>query len=262
MKEAAIGLFLGALIAFFLMMAQQAAAAPGENCPSDWHPPPCGEPQPPVKSWLMTQLKNLEGYHFSAAQVAGVAYTATCIGSTGRPDVDTVRRAVCAMSKGIGAFAGAMAVWENRLIEQLNAARDGTQFVFQFPLPPLAAFVFVETDSTWLNALQYDLEEHRKRVEEWGNDVIESVKVTYQCDAWALYDVDGIICGNNQREVTDTLLNYIGERGSAVSAIEDAFLIILAPDTDVVDEVAGDFIAFVDEDSEVNGWEGYNLQLQ
>ncbi len=101
---------------FFLLFVFLSAPAEAQNCPNDWHPPPCGTPPPPVKSWLQTQLKGAEQYHFSAAQVAGVAYAASCHGSTGEPRVDAVRRTVCTASKAIGAFAIGMQQWESRLI--------------------------------------------------------------------------------------------------------------------------------------------------
>jgi hypothetical protein len=250
-------------LATCLFLAKEAHAAPGENCPSDWHPPPCGEAPPPVKSWFMTQLKALDEYHFGASQVVGTFFIASCTPySTGRPDWDIVKKAVCAMSTAVGGFIAGAMIWEQRLMNEINAARDGgTQFVMKVDPPPLASFEIVDTPNTWLNALQYDMEDHRKTVEELGAVIVDSVHTTYLCDQWALYDIDGIICGNNQRAYTAIQLNYIGQRYSAVSAIEDAFLsILLELDADILAEVARDFVAFLDDDSEVNGWEGYNLQ--
>ena len=85
---------------------------------------------------------------------------------------------------------------------------------------------------------------------------MESVQTTFECDAWAQYDVRGIECGDNQRQTTEILFGYIGQRYSAVSAIED----YLASQIEPVDSDVAQFIDALAYDAQVNGWEGWNFQ--
>lgn len=255
LKAAAVGALGFVLWNTPTLTLPEAQAYPGENCTYDWHPPPCGIPPKPVKSWLQQQLEGLEQYHFSAGQVAGVIWVAACTpGSTGDPRVDQVRRTACGMATGIGAFMAGMVVWEKRLIEQLNAARDGgTQFVVQEPPRLMATVSFESTGDPYLDAL----DDHTNTIAWLGDMINESVRVTFICDDWALTDMDGVRCGQAQRAWTNQLLIYMGQRVSAVSGIEDYFVAVLQQDSDIV---PSDFIEFIDYDSDVSGWEGWNLQ--
>lgn len=244
----------GLVLCLFLVSAEEADA---QNCPLDWHPPPCGVPPKPVKPWLQQQIENLEQYHFSAAQFFGAVAAASCFGKVGEPRADQAREILCNMSKGIGAVVVAAQVWESRLRSELNAARDGgTQFVVLAPLPPSFEVEIAGVLAPWLKALA----EQRDAIEWLGNAIVESVRATYQCDAWAQYDIRGIECGDNQRAWTSQLLRWQGQQYSGVSGVEDQFVDMLLPDADIVEQVYAGFINALDYDSDVSGWEGSNLQ--
>lgn len=246
------------LTIFFLLslaVLSSASAAEAQNCPNDWHPPPCGAPPPPVKSPLLPIVKDAERFHWKAAQLFGMAVAATCGSKVGDPRFDRPLMFVCRMSTFVGAVTLGFQQWEQRLIEEINAARDGgTQFVAMLDPPPSFS---VDMDSEG-NPYLENLREHGAAVEEIGQWIIGSVRTTFDCDAWAMYDIRGIECGDNQRAWTDGLLKAMGERYSAVSLNID--ILISELDAEAVEAVVPGWLADLDDNSEVAGWEGWWLQ--
>lgn len=201
--------------AFIFLSLAISSESEAQNCPNDWHPPPCGIPPKPVKSWLQQQLESAEQYHFSASQAFGLALAASCNGSTGDPRVDTVRRTVCTVSKTMLAITVGMQVWESRLISELNALRDGgTQFVLQLPSTEMP-MEEVEIDDS--NPHVGAILDHADVIEGLGQMIMDSFHATLACDAWAQTDVNGIYCGNDQRAWTETLFKWMGVRYAAAS---------------------------------------------
>jgi len=241
-------LVLAASLALFVLSSAMPAGA--QNCPYDWHTPPCGPPPPPVKSPLLPVIKNAERYHWEAATLFGVMIAAACGAPVGDPRIDKPRQLLCRTATIAGAVAIAAQQWEKRLIEEINAARDGTQFVAMLPLSFFEVNIDTEGDPYLEN-----LREHGAAIELIGGWIVDSVRTTFDCDAWAQYDVRGIECGDNQRAWTDMLMQAIGERYSAVSLNTD--ILVSELDVEVISEA--DFAA-LDYDAEVNGWEGWWMQ--
>jgi len=96
---------------------------------------------------------------------------------------------------------------------------------------------------------------HGYAIEYFGALIVDSVQTTFACDEWAQYDVRGIECGHNQRAWTNQLFHWIGEKYSAVSAIEDALTDQFDPEV-----IEAEFIADVAYDAQVFGWEGWWMQ--
>ena len=186
----------------------------------------------------------------------GLVIAASCGGSVGEPRVDAFRSAACKMATFSGAVALAMQQWEKRIIEELNAARDGgTQEVVMMP-PDI--FFSVEALDSGGDPYFDNLADHAYVIGLIGEWIFNSIQTTFDCDAWAQYDVRGIECGDNQRDWTDQLFKWLGERYSAVSAIEGALNDQLGSfGSD--DELNG-FISDFDYDRIVIGWEGWELQ--
>jgi hypothetical protein len=240
---------VGAVIAFILASVLPAADAEAQNCPQDWHPPPCGTPPAPVKNPLIDVIKQAAKYHQEfGVQLWGLVATSSCAGSVGEPRIDEARKAACALGAILGGINLATLGWQNRLIEQINGALGGSQEVVMMP-PELASFDFDTEGDPYLEALA----DHRNAIEYFGNLINDSVQITFDCDAWAMYDLRGIECGDNQRAWTEQLLRWQGEKYSAVSAIEDY----------IVNQLDADVIGQVDDmryDAQVNGWEGWWMQ--
>ncbi len=233
---------VGAIIAFVLSSAIDAEA---QNCPLDWHPPPCGKPPEPVKSPLIDIIKQAAKYHQEyAAQIWGMVAASTCVGTVGEPRVDQARAAACMIGASLGAINLGMQKWETLLLEAINGASP--QEVVIMP-PELASFDFDTEGDPYLEALA----DHQNAIGYFGDLIVDSVRITFDCDAWAQYDVRGIECGDNQRAWTEQLLRWQGEKYSAVSSIEDYLADQLAADLDMGD---------MKYDAEVSGWEGWWLQ--
>jgi len=239
------------LIAVFFILLF-AASAEAQNCVNDWHPPPCGKPPEPVKNPLLNVLKQAAKYHAEfGTQLWGLVATSSCVGSVGEPRIDEARKAACALGAIMGGINLATQGWQNRLIEQINGALGGTpqQMVVQQP-----AFDDVAIDTQGDPSLEA-LVDHLNTIEWLGGLINDSVQTTFDCDAWAQYDLRGIECGDNQRAWTVALLGWQGERYSAVSAIED----ILANQLDV-DVIGQEVVDNIKYDAVVNGWEGWWMQ--
>lgn len=268
MKSVIIFLFCLAIYS----ITGEAQAAPGENCPQDWHPPPCGTPPSPVKNPLIDIIKQAAKYHNEvSAQLWAVMVASSCTGSVGDPRIDEIRRAACVIGASLAAVNLVVQQWENRLTEQINGARDGTQRVVQQPYNAVATrYGVVVNGVTIFDAVstsiydEYDpnldqyidaLAGHAYAIEYFGQLITDSVQTTFECDAWAQYDIDGITCGNNQRAWTEQLLRWQGEKYAAVAAIEA----YLASQLDV-DVIGQEVVDDINYDAVVNNWEGWWLQ--
>jgi hypothetical protein len=234
--------------AFILLSVMASQRAEAQNCVNDWHPPPCGKPPEPVKNPLLNVLKQAARYHAEyGTQLWVLVAASSCGGSVGNPGIDSARQAACAMGGALGAINLATQGWQNRLIDQINGVLGGSREVVMMP-SELASFDF---DDPYLEALV----DHRNTIEWLGGLINDSVQTTFDCDAWAQYDIRGIECGDNQRAWTVALLGWQGERYSAVSAIEDYLANQL--DVDVIGQGVVDDIHY---DAVVNGWEGWWMQ--
>ncbi len=143
-----------------------------------------------------------------------------------------------------------MQQWESRLIEQLNAARDGgTQFVVQMPLESIE--VVIDDSNPHIQAILYHTEVNASI----GQAISDSIAGTLACDAWAQTDVRGIYCGNDQRAWTETLFDWWGQHTAAAAGNMAGVATQMS-----WDEYADwQFIDFVEADASMNndiGW-GY-----
>src|SRR5580765_2597762 len=172
---------------FLVCVGPIKAEAQPQNCPSDWHPPPCGDPGPTVKDRKKEVLKQAEDYHWNAAAIMGIVVASTCAGKVGGPPwLDTARGTACKMATFVGALAAVFQQIDQRLIEEINGGRDGTQEVVMLP-PGMAASFSVDMGTD--GDPDYEaLVDRGNDIETIGGWIVDSIRTTRDCDAGAMYD--------------------------------------------------------------------------
>jgi hypothetical protein len=243
------------MIAFVLTSLLPAADAEAQNCPQDWHPPPCGTPPAPVKNPLIDVIKQAAKYHQEfGVQLWGLVATSSCAGSVGEPRIDEARKAACALGAILGGINLATLGWQNRLIEQINGALGGSQMAVQQPYGAVASYGVFDGVAIDTGGDQYldALVGYAYAVETIGSWINDSVQTTFDCDAWAQYDLRGIECGDNQRAWTVELFRWQGEKYTAVAAIE-AYLVSQLD----IDVIGSEVVNDINYDATVGNWEGW-----
>lgn len=207
--------------------------AEAQNCPQDWHPPPCGTPPNPVKDRKLEVVKEAEQVHWELATLFGLAVVASCAGGpTGDPRVDTPRKVACYGASAVAAVMVAAQQWEKRLIEKINAARDGgTQEVVMLSDMTSPSYDIITDGDPYLEALA----EHLDAINALGDMINNSVDATFACDQWAMTDIQGITCGDQYRAWTDQLFIYMGQHYDAAASIDAVLAQIMTWDQNYVD---------------------------
>jgi hypothetical protein len=242
-----IGLILGAIIAFAL----SAIPVQAENCPNDWHEPPCGPP-PKVDQRKKDVAQAAVNYHQNAALPIviweEVACNAAYLGY--KP-----ARLACAGAKMTRIANERAEAAQQRIVNDpydpaFEYAYEGRWLSYE----DLGLWDFIETSEH--HYLAYAAAEHIQAIEMLGDFIGVSIDRANSCYG----DENGVshLCYIWQMERANVGIIWLGQRLQALATVETYIADELEPE--IGNGVNGDLLYLFDEFAAWTWWAGEEHQ--